>query len=233
MTKDDVLRFATMTIDRAANKPKREEDLYTPTLPKRPKGAEKVGFDYNYYSRALNSITITLRATTFNLLPILYSLGMASKEYLVKYRGLVGDELKRAIKADYISLGGLPGLFDSIIETDKYRKCLGSAAAPDREFWPYIDLDYVGEDAEKYYPCPLFFRLRGNEMVPKFEIWVSGELLEKRKEQERIAEELNKFFEKGANPGLLMKYFGHFKEGKIVPNEFTDLNKEFLDVTRK
>ena len=232
MRKDDVLRFATITIERAANKPEREEDLYTPTLPKRPKGAEKVGFDSNLYSRVLNAVTINLRVLTFNLLPILYSLGMASKEYLVKYRGLAGEDLKRAIKADYISLGGLPGLFDSIIETDKYKKCLGSAAAPDREYWPYIDLDYVG-DKEELYPCPLVFRFRANEMVPKFEIWVSGKLLEKRKEQERIAEELNKFFEKGGNPGLLMKYFGNFKEGKIVPNVFTDLNKEFLDVTRK
>lgn len=230
---DEILRLATITIDRAPKRPEREEDLYTPRERKHPKGAVKVGYDMAYFDRTVNATAINLRGLTFTLLPVLYALGMASKEYLVKYNGLGGDKLRNAIRRDYMDLGGVGGVFDVITESSKYGKCLVMPPSPPRELWPYISLEYVGEKEEDLYPCPLRFRLdtEALALAPEFEIWISGEQLEKRKEQERIVEALNSFFEKGASKGLLIEYFGNVRDGKIVPNDINN-NKTFNDVMK-
>lgn len=232
MRKDEIFKLATATIEGAMHKPEREEDLYTPKKREHPKGAIKVGYDTEKFIRALNATTINLQGLTFNLLPVLYALGMASKEYLVKYRGLGGDNLRQAIKMDFISLGGQPGIFELISTNEKYRKCFTMPTAPERELWPYISLRYVGEEREKRYPCPLCFEFDTKSLEPEFEIWISGDQVEKRKEQERIIEELNKYFERGASLGLLLKHFGHFEDGRVVPGELKNMNDQYKDVMK-
>lgn len=217
---DEILRLATITIDRAQKRPEREEDLYTPRERKHPKGAVKVGYDTAYFERTVNATAINLRGLTFTLLPVLYALGMASKEYLVKYRGLGGGKLRDAIKRDYMALGGVGGVFDVITESSKYGKCLVMPTSPDRELWPYISLEYVGEKEEDRYPCPLRFRLDTEALAPEFEIWISGEQLEKRKEYKRLIGELNSFFELGTNRGMITAYFGNVdRNGRITENK--------------
>lgn len=232
MREEEILKMATYTIDSAVRKPEREEDLYTPKERKHPKGAMKVGYDMNYYVRVLNATTINLRGLTFNLLPVLYALGMASKEYLVKYRGLGGDNLRDAIRRDYLSLGGQSAVFDIIATNEKYRTCFTMPTAPERELWPYISLRYVGEEMEKRYPCPLCFEFDAEPLKPEFEIWISGDQVEKRKEQEKIIGELNKFFERGANKGLMLKYFCNFDGNKVTSNSLTSMNDPYKDVMK-
>lgn len=229
MTENDYWNLATIVVDRAEKKLERDEELHTFKAPEYPKGAKKIGFDMPEYLRILNIFTMNLRTMSFNILPILYNLGMVRKEYFFKYGGMHGEDLKKAIIEDFLSLGGSYGVFGQIFKEYKLDGCL-SCGKFDKKFWPLISLEFVGANRMHGYPCPFRFKLDYEALKVFFDVWITDKrVLEKRKEHEQILEAINKFLENKVNRGLIVKYFASVfdDEGRVIAN--TGINSHYYD----
>ena len=201
------------------------EDLFPVEYPTRPKDAEFVRVDYRKRDYMASVIRGRLSVITNNLVPILEALGMLSKENLYKYSDLNNVELKGKLRADFIACGGTGYFFDELAKSREFRNKFCYCARPEKRYWAFIDLVPCDEDNRDFYDGEHILKLDAEKLDPFFEVWYHGKQLEKYRQHKKLIEELNKFFENGANSDMVTRFFGSTSFG----SDKLALNLEMLD----
>lgn len=212
--------FKTKKVEESRKEAKEAVDLLSVEYPKHPEGAVFIRMDYELRDVIARNVAGYLERMKVNLCPVLEALGMLTRENLYKYSGLEGPELKKRLREDYTAQGGSGFLFDNLVENEEYRKKFCYCARPSREYWVAISLKDTDEDEKEWYGCSKIPVLDPESLNPFFEIWISGETLEKYKEYKRLIGELNSFFELGTDRGMITAYFGNVdRNGRITENK--------------
>lgn len=197
-----------------------EKDFFPVNYPQHPKGAVFLKVDTNLRNIIAANIGGALERMRVNLVPILDTLGLLTKENLYKFSGLETRDLKEKLKEAYIKVGGAGFMFDELTKNEEFRHKFTFCQRPQKDYWVCIDLKEATPEQREWYGARTLPFMDVEKLNPFFEVWLSGRQLEKYEEYKRLIDELNKFFERGANPDLVRNYFGciEFQGDKIVEN---------------
>lgn len=181
--------------------------LFEEELPKHPEGAVKVGFNYKQEQR-MNAIYYSqVNKISLNLVPILSSLGMLSKDNLYKFCCMESLPLTEAIREAFLERGGNTYFFDEFRKDPEMRRKFVYCSRPPKFVWPYISIKKCDKKMNEWSGYDYYLYLDSEKLRPFYEIWISGHELEKYNQHRRLINELNEFFEGGTSEALVKKYF--------------------------
>lgn len=197
-----------------------DKDFFPVNYPTHPKDAKFLKIDTNLRDIIATNIAGDLERMRANIVPILDTLGLLTKENLYKFCGLETRALKEKLKEAYIQAGGAGFMFDELAKNEEYKHKFTFCQKPRKDYWVCIELKEATPEQREWYGARRLPFMDVEKLNPFFEVWLSGRQLEKYEEYKRLIDDLNKFFERGANSDLVRNYFGcvGFQSGKIVEN---------------